>query len=1078
MKKNIIDSNSINVYKSIFEDLPYGVFYFDKNGIIQGCNNIFLKSVNSTRELMIGFDAINKLQNKEVVNAMKNCISTGSGYYEGPYISVTGNKSIVAKGIFKAIYNNKKEFEIGLCSLEDITIQHKQKQELIDLNNEYATLNKAFLEQNEELHRINDEVNKKNKSLEEEQIKNIDLLTELTITEKNYRTIFFNSPLPMIVHSKGVIVLINEAAKRFANIKDDSLVLGKSVLSFVHHSSKEKAGENIARAMSGEQTKPEEETFLTIDGKAKDVVVNSSQFTYNNENALLVAFADISEVKESKLKLEKLNLELTEQNKKLLIETQKNKEILVKLANAEKNYRTIIENSPIPILVHLDGKFIYVNDETVKFIQLKNKEDIIGKSIIDFIHPDSQEFAKENIKKVLEGDKPKLVEEKFLTIKGETRNVLLNTGQFIYDNKTAIVAAFVDVTEIKKSEEQIKIISKGIDTSPASIVITDVSGDIQFVNPKFVEVTGYTKEEAFGENPRVLKSGYHNAKFYDEMWGAISNGDSWRGEIQNKRKNGDLYWEYAIISPIHNDKGHITHYIAIKEDVTRRKEIEKKLLKNEKHFKTLYNTAPDGIFEIDNEGVIINCNIEFANSVRVNKSKLIGTKASGYIENKKLFARLFTQLKAKGFIESEVVQENGDGTKTIVWRKVTSVYDKDGNFTGAIAYNREITEIKEAERQLTEAKDKAEESDRLKSAFLSNMSHEIRTPLNAIIGFSELISRQNIQGIERSKYSEYIKHNSKVLLNLINDIIDVSKIEANQIKVVEAAVHMNNMFTELHQIFTEENKKSNKNVDMKLIITDENIIIKSDEYRIRQIITNLVVNAIKFTEKGTITYGYYIKDDNLYLFVKDTGQGINSEFSSKIFDRFIKINKNNNNASGTGLGLSIVKSLTELLGGQIEVKSEENVGTEFIIKMPCCKMKLSEVNEKEDKFDTSSLDWSDKTILVAEDDEFNFIVLEESLKPSKVKIIHANNGLEAVKLFKQFKNEIDLVLMDIQMPGMNGYDATKELIKIDSNVKVIAQTAFAMADERNHSIEVGCIDYITKPIDIDTLNLLLANYLQ
>ena len=1046
-----------NAYKAIFDILPYGIFYFDKNGIIIDCNQIFLDSINSTKELMIGFDAVNQLKNKDVIQAIKDCIKTGSGYYEGPYISVTGDKNIQAKGVFKSIYKDNGDFRCGVCTLDDITTQHEQKQKLIELNNE---------------------INTKNEFLEKEKIKNLELIKNISLTEKNYRTIFYNSPIPMIVHSKGLIILINNAAMKFADIKKTEDIIGLPVLQFVHESSRETAMNNIAKVMKGESTEMQEEKFMTINGKIKEVVVNSGQFVYNGELTLLVAFADISEITESKIKLERLNLKLTEQNNKLINETKKNKEILLKLANAEKNYRTIVENSPIPILVHLDGKFVYVNDEAVKFIKLKNKEEIIGKSIINFIHPDSQKFAQENIRKVLEGQKPKLVEEKFLTIKGETRNVLLNTGQFIYDNKTAIVAAFVDITEIKESEEQIKIISKGIDTSPASIVITDVSGDIQFVNPKFVEVTGYTAEEALGENPRILKSGYHNAKFYNEMWIAISNGDSWRGEIQNKRKNGEIYWEYAIISPILNDDGKITHYIAIKEDVTKRKDIERKLLKNQKHFRTLYDTAPDGIFELDEEGVITNCNVEFANSVKLKKSQLIGRKAANFIKNKELFKRLFDQLIKRGFVESEIIQENGDKTTTVVWRKVTAIYDKDDNFTGAIAYNREITDIKEVENQLIEAKEKAEEADNLKTAFLSNMSHEIRTPLNAIVGFTELLSKKEINNTDKEKYSNYIKHNSTLLLNLINDIVDVSKIEANQIKISKEPVEIESIFIELHQMFLEENTISS-DVDFNLKISNENIVLNTDEFRLRQIISNLISNAIKFTDSGEISFGYYVEKDKLIIFVKDTGEGINNEFVSKIFKRFFKLGTLTNNKGGTGLGLSIVKSLTELLDGEAEVESEKYVGTEFRIIFPYDENLSASIEEKnDDDYNISSFDWGNKTVLIAEDDEFNFIVLEEYLKASNINIIHAKDGIEAIELFKDNKDKIDLILMDVQMPRLDGYSSSKEILKIDKDAKIISQTAFAMSNERNKSLEVGCIDYITKPIDIKVLTLLFANYLR
>jgi PAS domain S-box-containing protein len=1067
--KNSAFSDSI--YKDIFEFSSNGMFFFDKNGIIIDCNITFLESINSTRELMIGFDTINMLKNKNVIKAIKECLKTGKGFYEGIYISVTGNKKIYARGIFKALRNKDEEIVGGVCIMEDISTEYNQKQKLIDLNKEYATLNQAYIEQNDELQSNNLELNDKYISLEKEQKKNLLLLKEITIIERNYRTIFYNSPLPMIVHSKGEIVLINDAAAEFAEIKDKNEVIGKTVLSFVHESSMETAKNNISRVMKGEQTNAQKEKFINFKGEIKDVLVNSSQFIYNKEKAILVAFADISEIT-------RVNEELIQKNKLIKLESEKNKEILNKLSIAESNYQAIFNNSPIPIILHGKENIIIANDSALDFYGVTEESDYITKTISSFIHIDSHEAAFSNIEKVYSGQESDLIELKFLNNKGEVKDVLLKSCLFTYNNEMVILASFVDITEFKEYKEKYRLISKGIETSPASIVITNSKGIIEFVNSNFTVNSGYSSEDSIGANPNILSSGKHKPEFYKNMWDVISSGNSWHGEVCNKTKSGELYWEYAIISPILNEKGNITHYIAIKENITKRREIEQKLVANEKYFKTLYETAPDGIFEINAEGIITNCNIEFANSVKLSKSILIGKKASSFIKNPDLFETLFNKLKRKGYVETEIVQRNADGSTTMVWRKASGIYDKNNNFTGAIAYNRDVSKMKEFEKELIEAKEKAEDSDRLKSAFLSNMSHEVRTPLNAIIGFSELLNKQNISPININKYSNYIKHNSKLLLNLINDIIDVSKIEANQIKISKNSVDINSIFNELHQIFLEENKENKNNVKLLLNISTNPVIFYTDEYRLRQIITNLISNALKFTNIGEITYGYKMENEEIKFFVKDTGQGVSEEFAKKIFTRFFKSGTLTNNKGGTGIGLSIVKSLTELLGGEIGLITEKDVGSEFIITFPYDSECEEKHKNKDKKFELSDFDWRNKTILIAEDDDFNFIVLDELLKMSNINVIHAKNGKEAIKLFNDHKNVIDIVLMDIQMPIMNGYEATNEILKIDKDAKVIAQTAFAMSNEKNNSIENGFIDYITKPIDIDELTLILANYLR
>ncbi len=424
-------------------------------------------------------------------------------------------------------------------------------------------------------------------------------------------------------------------------------------------------------------------------------------------------------------------------------------------------------------------------------------------------------------------------------------------------------------------------------------------------------------------------------------------------------------------------------------------------------------------------------------------------------------------------------QLNFDGTTTIVWRKISAIYDKENNFSGALVYNRDITKIKETEKQLIDAKNKAEESDKLKSAFLSNMSHEIRTPLNAIVGFSKLISKESISFNEKYKYIDYINQNSKLLLNLINDIIDISKIEANQLNIYKTDFMLNDLFKELFSTYLDEISCLNKDIEFVLNIPQEKIFVNTDELRLKQIVINLITNSIKFTEKGKIEIGFKILNNSINIFVKDTGIGIPEENIESIFYRFERAVNTENKHKGTGLGLAIVKNLLAILGGTISVKSKKNIGSEFIVEFPTnIIVEKSKKTNIQQEYINNNLDWSGKTILVAEDDEFNFLVLNGFLKDFNIDVLYAKNGEEAISIYKKNKEKIDIILMDIQMPKVDGYQAIKEILKINIEAKIIAQTAFAMSDEKNDSINAGCIDFITKPIDPDLLKLLLQNYLQ
>jgi CheY-like chemotaxis protein len=372
--------------------------------------------------------------------------------------------------------------------------------------------------------------------------------------------------------------------------------------------------------------------------------------------------------------------------------------------------------------------------------------------------------------------------------------------------------------------------------------------------------------------------------------------------------------------------------------------------------------------------------------------------------------------------------------------------------------------------QLKKEKEKAEENDRLKSVFLAEMSHEIRTPMNAILGFSNLLLKNSLSGKNRSEFIRLIIDNGNSLLNLINDIIDVSKIEAEQLKINLVKCNLTELLQDLYLYYNDLIVRSNR---FKLVIElkipsshkGRNVYVFTDPHRLRQIMVNLINNAIKFTYEGKIVFGFKTNSDNITEFyVKDTGPGIADDKINSIFNRFEKADdpytKNN---TGSGLGLSISKQLVELLGGNIWVKSSEGKGSTFYFNIPSGRATIEKLRniEKDGKFN-ESFDWSDKSILVVEDEKANFIYIKTILTRAKAKVFWAENGLEAIKICK--RKNIDLVLMDIKMPVMNGYDATMKIKSLYPDMPVIAQTAYTMPDDIDRFMKAGCTDYIIKPI--------------
>ncbi len=381
--------------------------------------------------------------------------------------------------------------------------------------------------------------------------------------------------------------------------------------------------------------------------------------------------------------------------------------------------------------------------------------------------------------------------------------------------------------------------------------------------------------------------------------------------------------------------------------------------------------------------------------------------------------------------------------------------------------------LRREHEDLTLAKRKAEESDHLKTAFLSNMSHEIRTPMNAILGFSNLLSHPDISLAEKDEFINLIRINGKNLLTLVEDIIDISKIDSGQLQIKNAPCKLHEMLTQVYDSFQDDIKRRglfNLKLYLKEGISDENIRILSDEHRLQQILINLVGNAVKFTERGFVEFGYTQEDDQfLRFYVKDTGIGLPKGKESEIFERFSKFNSDKERLyGGTGIGLSIAKHLVTLMGGEIWVESEPLVGTTFYFTLPYHRL-TSPMKELEDKKDqVREFNWEGKTFLVAEDEEDNFRYIEVALALSNASLIWARDGQEAVDVFKRVAG-IDLVLMDIKMPTMDGYTATREIKNLSQKVPVIAQTAYAMSEEKEKSREAGCDDYIAKPIGYDDL---------
>jgi CheY-like chemotaxis protein/nitrogen-specific signal transduction histidine kinase len=387
-------------------------------------------------------------------------------------------------------------------------------------------------------------------------------------------------------------------------------------------------------------------------------------------------------------------------------------------------------------------------------------------------------------------------------------------------------------------------------------------------------------------------------------------------------------------------------------------------------------------------------------------------------------------------------------------------------------YGMDISDRKKIENKLRQALNKAEESDKLKSAFLANMSHEIRTPMNGILGFSSLLQKPNLTGETRDKYLKIIQKSGERMLNTVNDLISISKIETGQEDIRKERINPCLLIGDLYDFFKPLAEEKGLKLVLNKTCAQKDQMIITDETKFNSIFSNLIKNAIKFTDSGRVEITCHKNSEEMIVKVLDTGKGIHADRLDAIFDRFVQADLSDSNAyEGSGLGLSIVKAYVEMLNGTINIESKPGSGSCFTVTLPL--NTVESVDTKTDKGMKFQSGIKLHKILVAEDDDISYQHLSISLDPITDMILHAKNGEEAIRMAKE-NSDIDLILMDIKMPKMNGYEAIKGIRKFNAEVPVIVQTAYALSEDKEIAMQSGCNGFISKPIDIDELITMIS----
>ena len=1046
-----------------------------------------------------------------------------------------------------------------------------------------------------------------------------DAQTKLVENEEYFRTLIENSSdFISIVDANGVVLRSSESDGDILGHKPDYL-LGMSIFDFVHPDDSEKIStsfkelikDNAVLSQIGFRFLHKDHTWRYLEGSGRNML------SHPRIKGIVLNYRDVT------------SLKLAENDK---LESERK---LSTLINNLQGIAYRCKNDSNWTMEYLSAGFEYMLGYKV--------EDVIANNTLSFndlIHSEDHNHVFTIVNEAIQNKKSFEVQYRIKNKNGEYITVL-DKGVGLFDNQEngIIIEGFItNITEYKKAEEEIIRLSSAVKQSPSVIAITNTKGIIEYVNPKFTELTGYTYDEALGVKSNVLKSGSQPKSVYTKLWNTITNGETWKGEFHNKKKDGSLFWEYASISPIFDKNGKIINYIKVAEDITHKKQSAKALQQSEQKYQKLIETSAEGFWLIDTKGITKDVNNALCKILGYSKEEIMGKTPYDFVddENLKIFEEQISRANSDSQRAYEIYLRNKNGENIPTLFQATSMADSDGVFAGSFAFvtdisiskrsiliqkviynisnavtqtenlntliefiqheldqiidtknffialydkdkntlslpfftdekdkivslpsgksmtdyiirtkkpllaNRDVKDTLEAageierygsdskvwlgvplkidnevmgvlvvqsyedenaygledmkmlefvseqigisinrkriEEHMKYALKKANESDRLKTAFLQNISHEIRTPMNGIMGFTSLLKDSDLTGEEMESYIDVIMVSGKRMLNTLNDLMDMSMLETEQVKINTNEINLNDIFRSLHDFFKLEVTKKNMEIFYHNPVSDNEMLIISDREKISGVLSNLIKNSIKYSAEGRIDFGYKLKDDMIEVYVIDTGIGIPPDRLNAIFDRFVQADIEDVKVyEGSGLGLSISKAYIEMMGGSIWAESVEGEGSQFYFTIPY-EVAKEKPNKQISISSSLPIEHNKLKILIVEDEEVASEYLSIILDDESNELLFAKNGVEGVEISKE-NPDIDLILMDIKLPIMDGYTATANIRSFNKDVVIIAQTAYALAGDREKAISAGCNDYITKPISKERLMELINNYM-
>jgi PAS domain S-box-containing protein len=1054
--------NNLQKYKDLFDKMELGVVYQDTQGSIIEANRAAEQILGLSLAEMKGLNS-----DSQNWRALKEDGSPFPGSEHPAMIALRTGKKV--KDTIMGIFNHrlKQQKWININAIPEFRKGEKKAYQVFTTFNDITD----------------------RKTIE----------TDLRESEEKFRELAEESPNMIFINQKGKVVYANKTCENYTGYRIEEFYDENfNFISLIDENYVEPIMDNFKKHMAGENVPPFKYKLICKDGSRLDLIITTKLISYKNENAILGIVTDTTEFKkvEEQLKLTQFG----------------------------------IDKSSVGIYQVDDaGVILYANDHVCQLLGY-TRDELYNMKIWDIdLNLDEKKWKKHQKRNREQINAT--IESVHKRKDGTVFPAEISISLIEFRNKKISFAFVRDITEqtdakkaLFKSEERLKLAVEG---TKAGLWDWNIQSGETVYDERWAEIIGYRLEELQPTSLETWKRLCHpdDVNKSDELLEKHFKGELEYYEFEARMKHKDGHWVWV------HDRGKVSQrdeqnnpvrMTGTHIDITDQILAEKALRKSETHLANAMKMAKLGYWEYDviNDIFIFNDNFyevfhtsaEEVGSYTMSSARyaelfvhpddahMVGVEVQTAIET--------TDPNLKRYLEHRMIYANGEVGHIAVQYNV--IKDNQGHTIAATGVNQDITERKKIEeeikrqnreyqllnkeyqaqfeelvasleriqkinKELIKAKEKAEESDRLKTAFLANMSHEIRTPMNGIIGFTDLLKEPKLSGKEKKEYIDVIQQSGYRMLNIINDLIDIAKIEAGQVEVNIDNICINHLLDDIYTFFKPEAENMKLSFSCKKELSDSDSYIRSDQTKLNQVLTNLIKNALKFTRTGSVDFGYAIKGSIVEFFVQDTGIGIHHDFKDKVFERFRQVDiSETTEFEGTGLGLSITRAYVEMLGGKIWLESEHGKGSTFFFSLPFSNTKgykAKRLPRKTKQIKSQLL----HTILVVEDDDTSYLFLKEILRRNGFEVIRAINGEEAIHLIEQY-SKIKLVLMDIKMPVMDGLEATGRIKQLRPDLPVIAETAYASEEDRQRSLDSGCDDFISKPIDKELLLRIVRKY--